>query len=129
MNWTPKNSPSACSRGRAYTRDVRHGSCNSDKELRTTLATLAAPDRGWAYRIAAATGFRASEVRALTPDCFDLSSDTPTISPESAKNGSDVQPIHLETADTLRPWLARKPAALPVCRVPADRLDLCPKST
>jgi integrase/recombinase XerC len=113
------------SRSVTFTKSSRHG---PDKELRTVSATLSAPDRAWAYRIAAATGFRAAEVCALTPECFNLDTNPPTISlaGASTKNGSDaVQPIHADTADVLRPWLEHKPAAVPVCRVPEDRLGLC----
>jgi Phage integrase family len=48
----------------------------------------------------------------LTPECFDLDSDAPTVTGRSCytKNGKEaVQPIAQSLADRLRPWLATKP--------------------
>ncbi len=75
------------------------------------------PDRAWAYRIAAGTGFRANEIGTLTRDAFDLSAKPPTITVEAAyskRRRRDVQPIADTLAAQLRPWLARKPQGKPL---------------
>ena len=65
------------------------------------------------YALALGTGFRAKELRTLTPERFNLDSDTPTVVGKSCytKNGKEaVQPIAVALAARLRPWLAGKPA-------------------
>ena len=37
------------------------------------------PDRAALYRVAAGTGFRANELRSLTPEPFDLATEPPTV--------------------------------------------------
>ncbi len=72
-------------------------------------------DRAMAYRVALGTGFRAKELRSLTPECFDLDSDPPTVTVGAAysKRGrEDVQPIRRDLAEALRPWLADKPSGV-----------------
>jgi integrase len=67
-------------------------------------------DRGTAYLIAAGTGFRASEIRSLTPESFNLG-DAPavTVSAGYTKNGKPaVQPITTALADRLRVRLEAK---------------------
>jgi len=73
---------------------------------------LAGPDRAMIYRLALGTGFRAKELRSLTPASFDLNSDPPTVTVEasySKRRRKDVQPIRADLADLLRPWLAERP--------------------
>ena len=73
---------------------------------------LTGPHRAMAYRVALGTGFRANELRSLTPESFDLDNDPPTITVDagnSKRRRLDVQPIRRDLAELLRPWLATKP--------------------
>src|SRR5262249_19014281 len=66
------------------------------------------PQRAMLYRLAMATGFRANELRSLTPESFDLG-DEPTVTVQAtiSKRGQrDVQPISREMAELFRPWVA-----------------------
>ena len=84
---------------------------------RTTQSGFTGPDRAMLYRLAHGTGFRAKELRTLTPDRFRLEDDPPTVTVLAcySKNGQEaVQPIAQSLADRLRPWLARKPLGRPV---------------
>lgn len=90
-----------------------------------TLEYLSGPDRAMAYRIAAATGFRANELRSLTPESFALEGDSPAITVRAgfSKRGKrsgrdDVQPIPRGLAAMLRPWLEGRPAGRPVLALP-----------
>ena len=72
---------------------------------------LTGPDRAILYALALGTGFRANELRTLTPERFSLESSTPTVTGRSCytKNGKEaVQPLAPALADRLRPWLAYK---------------------
>ena len=100
---------------------IRKSLRNAKGELRTTKARLLCPERAWAYRIAAGTGFRAGEVASLTPESFDLDADTPSVTVEagySKRRRRDVQPIRPDLAAMLRPWLATK--------APGEQLNLLP---
>jgi integrase/recombinase XerD len=82
-----------------------------------TQAGLSGPDRAMLYRVAHGTGFRAKELRTLTPERFRLDVDPPTITVLAcySKNRQQaVQPIAESLADRLRLWLADKPAGRPV---------------
>ncbi len=75
------------------------------------------PDRAMLYRLAMATGFRANELRTLTPEAFDLDGDPPTVTAKAAyskRRRKDVQPIQSAMADALRPWLAARPSGKPL---------------
>ncbi len=90
-------------------------------ERKTSMVWMRCPERAWAYRIAAGTGFRASEVGSLTPESFDLDADTPTVTVEacySKRKRRDVQPMRADLADLLRTWLRTKEAGKPVCPIP-----------
>jgi integrase len=81
------------------------------------VRSLTGPDRAALYRVAAGTGFRANELRSLTPESFDLDSDPPTVTVKAAyskRRRNDVQPIRPDLAEALRPWLAARPAKKPV---------------
>ena len=92
----------------------------SADELRQLLAyTKAAPtrwnmtgvDRAMLYSVACGTGFRANELRSLTLQSFKLEEPAIALSGTAAKNGKDVlQPIPMELADELKPWLAGRKA-------------------
>jgi integrase len=89
--------------------------------VRSASSRAYCPDRAWAYRIAAGTGFRAGEIASLTPESFELDGDSPSITVEagySKRRRRDVQQIRPDLADLLRPWLATKP--------PRERLRLLP---
>ena len=71
------------------------------------------PDRAALYRLAAGTGFRANELRNLTPEVFDLGADPPMVTVKagySKRRRDDVQPIRPDLAEALRPWLTAKPS-------------------
>ncbi len=74
---------------------------------------LTGSDRAALYRLAAGTGFRANELRTLTPEVFNLGGVPPTVmvrAGHSKRRRDDIQPIHAFLADALRPWIASKPA-------------------
>jgi integrase len=57
-------------------------------------------DRSAMYALALGTGFRASEVLSLTPECFDLGADPPTVTCDAAhskRRRRDSQPILITT--------------------------------
>jgi integrase len=67
------------------------------------------PTRAMCYRLAAATGFRANELRSLTTDSFDLDATPPTCTVEagySKRRKRDVQPLPPALVEPLRAWLA-----------------------
>ena len=100
---------------------------NAKKELRTVAARMTYPERAWAYRIAAGTGFRAGEVASLTPESFDLDGDTPSVIVEAAyskRKRRDVQPIRPDLAEMLRRWLASKAPGERVCPLPDGKAGL-----
>ena len=98
----------------------------SEVELRSILKAAKAGDivegltgerRYWLYRVAAATGFRASELRSLTPSNFKLRDATPIIVVAGAytKNKKVAnQPIRPELAAELAKWLRGMPKDEPV---------------
>jgi integrase len=78
---------------------------------------LTGPDRAMVYMLALGTGFRASELRSLTPESFDLDADPPTVAINAAyskRRRQDLQPIRRDLVELLRPWLAGRPARVPV---------------
>jgi len=78
---------------------------------------LSGPDRAMVYRLALGTGFRAKELRSLTPASFDLDATPPTVSVTAAcsKRGrTDCQPIRQDLADLLRDWLDGRPTGEPL---------------
>ena len=85
---------------------------------------LPGPDRAMVYRLALGTGFRAGELRSLTPASFDLDSDPPTVTVAAAhskRRREDRQPIRQDLADLLRPWLAARPEGERLfARLPGD---------
>jgi site-specific recombinase XerD len=84
-------------------------------------------DRAMMYQLAAGTGFRANEVRSLTPESFDLDADPPTVRVDAAYSKhrhTDVQPIRPELADVLAPWLKGRPAGKPVFQYKGKAVNL-----
>jgi integrase len=97
------------------------------EELRRLLAVtrdsgrsfrgLAGADRYALYVTACGTGFRASGLAGLTPECFDLEADPPTVTLAARRNKSrvlKVQPLPPDLAELLRDHLKGKPAGQPV---------------
>jgi integrase len=87
------------------------------RESTRVVRNLAGIDRHHLYLTAFATGFRASELAALTPAHFRLTEDPPAVAlaGRSAKNKKAVlHPIPPAVAIALRGYLASKPASEPV---------------
>lgn len=81
------------------------------------LNGLTGPARSILYQVATGTGFRASELRSLVVGSFDLEASPPAITlraVNSKRRRDDLQPIRLDLAALLRPWLAGKPANAPL---------------
>jgi integrase len=102
--------------------DVRHGRRSlTDAELGRLVRAAEAgpvrldmdgPLRAMAYRMAATTGFRADELRSLTPESFRIASPEPRILlvASSAKDRRPAdQRIPAAFAQDLREWLQGKP--------------------
>jgi integrase len=90
---------------------------NAAEHGKTTQSGFSGPDRAMLYRLAHGTGFRAKELRTLTPERFNLEGKAPTVKALACytKNGEEaVQPIATALADLLRPWLATKRPGKPV---------------
>ena len=78
---------------------------------------LTGHDRAVLYAVAAATGYRKSELAALSPQCFHLTGDNPTIelSGEFTKNGKSAsQPLSATLAAVLAQYIAGKSVDQPV---------------
>jgi integrase len=78
---------------------------------------VAGSDRAMFYRVAAATGFRANELRSLTPESFDLGSNWPAVTVKAADSKSrrdDHQPLPPALVPALRSWIAQKPPERPL---------------
>jgi integrase len=74
-------------------------------------------DRAILYLTAAYTGFRANELRSLTPASFDLNFDQSTVTVAagySKRRRKDTQPLRPDLAEALREYLVGKPASDPV---------------
>jgi len=100
---------------------------NAAKERKTGTVRMTCPDRVWAYRVAAGTGFRASEVASLTPESFNLDADPPTITVAagySKRRRTDVQPIRRDLAGALRGFLQGKTPGEPVFSLPKKKAAL-----
>lgn len=90
------------------------------------------PARAALYRLAMGTGFRANELRSLTPESFALEGDEPsvTIDAKYSKNGKPaVQPITPELAEGLKRYVGTAEPGNPVLVVPEKtakmlRMDL-----
>ena len=77
-------------------------------------------DRAALYLTAVGTGFRAGELKSLTPASFDLDADTPTVTVEasySKRRRRDVQPIRNDLAKRLREFLDGRPSGKAVFHI------------
>ena len=82
---------------------------------------MTGPDRAMLYRLAVGTGFRAGELRSLTPRSFRLEGAPPTVSVAAAyskRRRDDDQPIRPDLAELIRSWLEAKAEHGPVFKVP-----------
>jgi integrase/recombinase XerC len=82
-----------------------------------TFRGLTGWDRFYLYLTAATTGFRANALANLTPNDFDLVSDSPTVTLAARFNKSrkaKIQPLPTATAKQLRGYLPEKPIDSPV---------------
>ena len=80
-------------------------------------------DRAIIYRLALGTGFRASELRSLTPSSFHLDDEPPTVTVHAAhskRRRTDAQPIRRDLAETLGCWLEGKPEGTLFAKLPRD---------
>jgi integrase len=113
-------------RRRALTADEAAALVNA-AESGPMLQGIDGPTRAIAYCVALATGFRASELRSLTPRDFRLSESPPTITCAAAytKNRhSAEQPIPESLAALLTPWVASLPADRNVFPLPERTADM-----
>jgi integrase len=79
----------------------------------TPKRNLTGEDRGMLYLLAASTGFRCSELSSLSPESFDLESDSPSVTVGAAYSKhrrQDAQPMPRDVASVLGEWLRGKPA-------------------
>lgn len=83
--------------------------------------SISGPQRAILYRLAMGTGFRADELRTLTPERFHLDGPSPTVTVLAcyAKNGKEaVQPIGRDLAERLKPFVEGRPRGKPWLAVP-----------
>lgn len=87
------------------------------------LKGVSGPNRAVLYLTAVGTGFRANELRSLTPESFHCDGNPPTVTVEagySKRRRRDVQPIRRDLAERLRGFLAGKQPGDAVFIVPHD---------
>lgn len=88
---------------------------------------ITGPERAAVYHLALGTGFRANEVRTLTPEAFALDGPDPSITVHAcyAKNGKTaVQPITVDLAETLRPFVAQAGPGIAVFPIPVKTAQM-----
>jgi integrase len=86
-------------------------------ETGTVVKGMSGPDRAKLYALALGTGFRAEELRTLTPERFALDANPPTVTVRAcySKNGKEaIQPLSAPLAERLRSWIAYKAPRRPV---------------
>jgi integrase len=110
-----KKNPLAEMKGGDVKRDRRHHRrpLELDEQKRLIKATESGPvrygidglRRALLYRMALYTGFRASELRSLTWDCFDLERGEVTVAGAYSKNGKpSTQKLKPSLLERLRTW-------------------------
>jgi integrase len=88
-------------------------------EKGAVIGEISGRDRAMPYRVALTTGFRASELKSLTPESFDSASDPPTVTIEarySKHRREDVLPLHPEMVPRLQDWLGDLPPLNPMAQ-------------
>ena len=91
---------------------------------------ITGPQRRLLYLVACQSGYRAKELRKLTPESFKLGANPPTINlaGKHTKNGKEAcQPISVELAAELVEYLKGKPEGQPVFVFPAQQADMLKK--
>ena len=79
------------------------------ERLTTPMHNLPGPDRAMLYRLALGTGLRASELRSLKPESFNLDGEHATVQLAAAyskRRREDTQPLRADLAEALGKWLA-----------------------
>ena len=82
---------------------------------------MAGPDRAMLYRLALNTGFRANEIRSLTPEALNPNAIPPTVTVEagySKRRRRDEQEINVDFARDFQTYLAGRQAGAPVFKMP-----------
>ena len=105
---------------RAFDLDELRQLLNATQTGRVRIG-MTGPDRAMLYKLAVSTGFRAGELRSLTPLSFDLDADLPTVTVAasfSKHRREDVQPIREDLADALRGYLDGRDLNEPVFPMP-----------
>ena len=80
-------------------------------EAGPVIGEISGEDRAMLYRVALTTGLRASELKSLTPESFDLAGSPPTVTVEarhSKHRREDVLPLHPDIVPRLLTWLAKR---------------------
>lgn len=78
---------------------------------------IAGGDRAMLYVLASNSGLRCSELASLTPESFELTSDSPSVTVEAAyskRRRQDTQPLPRDAAGILATWLKTKPPRKPL---------------
>ena len=84
-----------------------------------TVKGMSGPDRATCYMVALGTGFRANEMRHLTPERINLDAATATVPAAYTKNGHEaVQLLSPALVARLRPYLATRPEGQPIFALP-----------
>jgi integrase/recombinase XerD len=84
-------------------------------ETGPVIGEISGEDRAMLYRLALTTGLRASELKSLSPESFDLAGSLPTVTVEarhSKHRREDVLPLHSDIVPRLRTWLAKRVGGL-----------------
>ncbi len=88
-----------------------------------TIRGVPGPERALIYRLAAETGLRAAEVRALTVECFRLLGDDATVAlcAQHTKNHQAAElPIRVTLAVDLRGHFGTKMPSAPAFKMPSE---------
>jgi integrase len=84
---------------------------------------MTGPARALLYRTVFSTGLRFNEIKSATTHSFSLEASAPTVRVAAAytKNGNEaVQPLPLDVAADLHPWLAAREPGAPAFDLPFD---------
>lgn len=87
------------------------------RESELIFRGLTGADRAILYSVAAASGFRVSELASLQPSAFQLDAAPPvvTLRADEAKNGQvAIQPLPTDVAEAMRSYLAGRPPHRPL---------------
>src|SRR5262249_33520500 len=92
---------------------------SSARQSKKVHRGLTGTDRHALYALACGTGFRAGGLSRLTPECFDLDTQPPTVTlpirGDKSRRGK-VQPLPADVVELMRAYLAGKPSGKPLGR-------------